>query len=99
MRNILQFYENIGAQSSISWKNTKMKVKLCMLQCQQGDEICFRNNKIREFDTLEKQTMGVNKYASTFPMASYNKKRCNHRKKKRGVKKYENTQLFLQVRN
>ena len=24
---------------------------------------------------------------------------CNHRKKKREVKKYENTQLFLQVRN
>ena len=73
-----------------------MKVKLCkvyMLQCQQGD------NKIREFDTLERQTMGVNKYASTFPMPSCNKKRCNHRKKKRGVKKYENTQLFLQVRN
>ena len=30
--------------------------------------------------------MGVNKYASTFPMASCNKKMCNHRKK-RGVKK------------
>ena len=42
--------------------------------------------------------MGVNKYASTFPMASFNKERCNHRKK-RGVKKYENTQLFLQVSN
>ena len=25
--------------------------------------------------------MGVNKYASTFQMASCNKKRCNHRKK------------------
>ena len=63
--------------------------KLCkvyMLECQQGDEICFRNNKIREFDTLERQTMGVNKYASTFLMASCNKKRCNHRKQ-RGVKK------------
>ena len=48
-----------------------MKVKLCKvytLEWQQGDEICFRYNKIREFDTLEKQTMGVNKYASTFPM-------------------------------
>ena len=78
-----------------------MKVKLCKvytLECQQGAEICFRYNKIREFDTLERQTMGVNKYASTFPMASCNKKRCNHRKK-RGVKKYENTQLFLQVHN
>ena len=30
--------------------------------------------------------MGVNKYASTFAMASCNKKTCNHRKKKRGVK-------------
>ena len=61
-----------------------MKVKLCKvyaLECQQGDEICFRYNKIREFDTVERQTMGVNKYASTFPMASCNKKRCNHRKK------------------
>ena len=55
-------------------KNTNMK-------CQQGDEICFRNNKIREFHTLERQTMGVNKHASTFPVASCNKKRCNHRKK------------------
>ena len=35
-------------------------------ECEQGDEICFRNNKIRVFDTLERQTMGVNKYASTF---------------------------------
>ena len=32
------------------------------------DEICFRYNRIRLFDTLERQTMGVNKYASTFPM-------------------------------
>ena len=46
----------------ISRKNTKTKVKLCkvyMLECQQGDEICFRYNKIREFDTLERQTMGA----------------------------------------
>ena len=42
--------------------------------------------------------MGVNKYARTFPMASYNKERCNHRKKT-WCKKYENTLLFLQVRN
>ena len=42
--------------------------------------------------------MGVNKYASTLPMASCNKKRVIT-EKKRGVKKYENTQLFLQVRN
>ena len=62
-----------------------MKVKLCKvytLECQQGDEICFRYNIICEVDTLERQTMGVNKYASTFPMTSCNKKRCNHRKKK-----------------
>ena len=61
-----------------------MKVKprkVYTLECQQGDEICFRYNKIRKFDTLKRQTMGVNKYASTFPMASYNKKRCYHRKK------------------
>ena len=94
------FIKNIVAQSSISRKNTKMKVKLCKvytLKCKQGDEICFRYNKIRELDTLERQTMGVNKYASTIPMASCNKK--SHRKRKCGVKKYENTQLFLQVRN
>ena len=30
--------------------------------------------------------MGVIKYASTFPMASCNKKTCNDREKKRGVK-------------
>ena len=78
-----------------------MELKLCKvytLECQQWDEICFRYNIIRLFDTLERQMMGVNKYASTFPMASCNKKTCNHRKKC-GVKKYENTQLFLQVRN
>ena len=61
-----------------------MKVKLCkvyMLKCQQGDEICFRYNKILLFNTLGRQMMGINKYASTFPMASCNKKTCNHRKK------------------
>ena len=42
--------------------------------------------------------MEVNKYVSTFPMASCNKKRCNDRKKC-GVIKYENMQLFLQVCN
>ena len=52
--------------------------------------ICF----IRKFDTLERQTMGVNKYASTFPVAS-----CVSSQKKTWRKKYENTQLFLQVRN
>ena len=30
--------------------------------------------------------MGVNKYASTFPMASCNKKMCNYRGKIHGVK-------------
>ena len=50
-----------------------MKMKLCKvytLECQQGGEICFRYNKIRYFDTLERQTMGVirvNKYASIAP--------------------------------
>ena len=66
-----------------------MKVKLFKvytLECQQGDEICFWNNKNREFDTLERQMIGVNKYISTFSMASCNKKMCNHRKRKRGVK-------------
>ena len=64
-----------------------MKVKLCKLytlescECQQGNENCFRYSKIRDFDTLDRQTMGVNKYASTFPMASCNKKRCDRRKK------------------
>ena len=44
--------------------------------------------------------MGVNKYASTFLMASCNWKNVyNYRRKKRGVKKYENAQLFLQVSN
>ena len=80
-----------------------MKVKLCKVytldscECQQGDENCFRYNKIRDFDNLDRQTMGAYKYTSTFPMASCNKKRCDHRK--RGVQKNENTQLFLQVRN
>ena len=36
--------------------------------------------------------MGVNKYASTFPKASCNKKMCNHRRKERGVKN-------IQIRN
>ena len=65
-----------------------MKVKLCKvftLECQQGDKICFRHNKIHFFDTLERETMGVNKYASTFPMASCNIKTCNHREKKSDV--------------
>ena len=37
--------------------------------------------------------MGVNKYASTFPMASCNKERCNHRKK-RGVKNMKISNCF-----
>ena len=66
-----------------------MKVKLYKvytLECQQRDEICFRYNKIRYFDTLERQTVGVNKYATTFPMASCNKKTCNHRRGLRNMK-------------
>ena len=42
IRSISFPFGNIGAQSSISWKNTVMKVKLCKvytLECQQGDEI------------------------------------------------------------
>ena len=67
-----------------------MKVKLLQnvhARMKQGDEICFCYNKIRKFDTLERQTMGVNKYASTFPMASCNKKMCNYRRKKMWRKK------------
>ena len=56
------------------------------------------NNKIREFDTLERQTMGVNKYASTFRWLHAIRKGVIT-EKKRGVKKYENAQLFLQVCN
>ena len=101
MRAIYSSFMKIALPSPV-FILSKMKVKLCKvytLECQQGDEICFMYNKIPEFDTLERQMMGVNKYASTFSMASCNQKRCNHRKRKRGVKKYENTQLFLQVRN
>ena len=69
-----------------------MKVKLCKvytLECQQGDEICFRYNKIREFDTLERQTMGVNKYASTFPMDWLHAiRKCVITEKKMWRKKY-----------
>ena len=42
-----------------------MKVKLCKVytldscECQQGDENCFRYNKIRDFDTLDRQTIGA----------------------------------------
>ena len=32
------------------WMKVKF-YKVYTLKCQQGDEICFRNNKIREFDT------------------------------------------------
>ena len=41
------------------------------LECQQRDGICFRYNKIRSFDTLERQTVGVNKYAGTFPIDGF----------------------------
>ena len=73
-----------------------MKVKLCKVytfKCQQGDELCFMNNKIREFDTLERQTMGENKYESTFRWLHAIRKGVIT-EKKRGVKKYENVQFF-----
>ena len=76
---------------------TKTKhCKVYTLECQQGDEICFRYNKIRYFDSLERQTMGVNKYASTFPMASHKKvRKCAITEKKCGVKKKnENTRKY-----
>ena len=38
--------------------------------------------------------MGVNKYASTFPMALCTKKTCNHRKN-RGIKKYEKNAIVF----
>ena len=80
-----------------------MKVKLCKvstLKCQQGDEICFRYNKICLFDTLERQTMGVNKYASTFPTASCNKKTFIHRKKtwRKKIRKYAIVLASTQLR-
>ena len=70
-----------------------MKVKLCKVYTLEWDEICFRYNKIREFDSLERQTIGVNKYASTFLMASCNKKRCNH-SQKRGIKNMKMRNCF-----
>ena len=78
-----------------------MKVKLCnvhKLECQQGDEIIFRYNNIRWFDTLERQTMGVSKHASTFPWLHAIRKSVIT-EKKTWRKKYENKQLFLQVSN
>ena len=81
-----------------------MKVKLCKeytLECQQGDEICIRYNKICWFDTLERQTMGVNKYASTFSMASCTIRKRVIREKKCGVKNmkirncFASTQLWI----
>ena len=43
--------------------------------------------------------MGVNKYASTFPMASHEKVRKRVITEKKCGVKNEKTQLFLQVRN
>ena len=52
-----------------------MKVKLWKVyareKCQQGTRVA--SGKI---NTLERQMMGVNKYAGTFAMASFNKKTC-----------------------
>ena len=46
----------ISVPSQVFRGKTNVKVmKVITLECQ----LCFRNNKIREFDTLERQTMGV----------------------------------------
>ena len=42
--------------------------------------------------------MGLNKYAGTFPMASFNKKTCVITGKKCGIKE-KKMQLVLQVHN
>ena len=45
--------------------------------------------------------MGVNKYASTFPMASCNKKACNQRRKKiwrKKIQKYVTVFASMQLR-
>ena len=39
--------------------------------------------------------MGMNNYAGTFPMASFNMKTCVITEKNCGVKVFRNTQLFL----
>ena len=66
-------------------------------ECQQGENICFRNNKIRESDTLERQTIGVNKYASTFRWLHAIRKGLITEKKTRRKKiwKYASTQLRI----
>ena len=90
-RAIYSTFMKISVPSQVFRGKTKWKWwKVITLECQ----LCFRNNKIREFDTLERQTMGVNKYASTFPMASCNKKRCNHRKKTWGKKIWKYAIVF-----
>ena len=53
-RAIYSSFMKISVPSPVFRKKTKMKVKLCnvyTLECQQGDKICFRYNKIPEFDT------------------------------------------------
>ena len=63
-----------------------MKVKLCKVymlescECQQGDENCFRYNKIRDFDTLDRQTMGAYEYASTIRKGVITEKKTWHKK-------------------
>ena len=63
---------------------TKMKVKLCKLYTRSNHANVNKGMRFASgvgyFDTLERQMMGVYKYASTFPMASRNKKMCNHGK-------------------
>ena len=73
-----------------------MKVKLCKvytLECQQGDEICFRYNKIASLILYKAEDMqALSRWLHAI-------RKGDITEKKRGVKKYENTQLFLQVRN
>ena len=55
-RSIYYTFMKISVPSQVFRGKTNVKVmKVITLECQ----LCFRNNKIREFDTLERQTMGV----------------------------------------
>ena len=54
-----------------------MKVKFCKVYTVHAG-MRFASGTIKSA-SLERQTIGVNKYASKFPLASCNKKTCNHR--------------------
>ena len=75
---------NISVPSPVfRGKTLLMKVKLCKvytLECQQLNKgMRFASGTIKSTSLM---AMGVNKYASTFSMPSFNnKKTCNHRKK------------------